>query len=115
MPAITYRTAMKLDGVVFTPETLDASTDTFTYKTNKAALLVFVNTTGASRTVNILGDEVTTAKIPGVGAVDISGGYDMTVGNGKMGVISLGAISEYLEGTIAITGSVGLLATILEL
>ena len=61
------------------------------------------------------GNGGTTVSVPGVGSVDVSAGYSVgSIAAGAHVVIPLASISAYLQGTIAITGGTGLVATLME-
>ena len=96
-----------------TKTTLTAS-DTFTYVPRGRQVLILENVTAGALTVNIDGDGATTVNVGGVGAVDISGGFS----TGEIAIdgivaIPLDSISEYLAGTIEVTGGTGIEATLL--
>jgi hypothetical protein len=55
-------------------------------------------------TVNLDGDGGTTTSTQGAGIVDVSGGYDVTVGIDELVPVPLNSIAAYLSGTVAVTG-----------
>lgn len=97
-----------------TVTTLGAS-DTFVYSSSKNPILILNNVTGGALTPNIDGDGGTTVPVRGIGAVDVTGGYDVpSIAAGDSAAIPLNTIGEYLQGTIDITAGVGIEAQILE-
>ena len=91
--------------------TLGAS-DTFTYVVGST--LILNNVTAGALTPNIDGDGGTTVSVRGVGSVDVSGGYTTpSIPAGGYAAIPLDSISEYLKGTITVTGGDGIEASIL--
>ena len=91
--------------------TLGAS-DTFTYV--PGSTLILNNVTGGALTPNIDGDGATTVPVRGIGAVDVSGGYDVpSIGAGESAAIPLDTIAKYLQGDIAVTGADGIEAQLL--
>lgn len=91
------------------------SSDTFTYTASKDPVLILNNVTGGALTVTIDGDGATTVAVQGVGSVDVSGGYSTgSIASGDTVAIPLDTISQYLQGTITMTGGTGIEATLLE-
>lgn len=97
-----------------TKTTLTAS-DTLTYNTARQQLLLLQNTTGAIVNVTIDGNGGTTVAVPGYGSVDVSAGKVIAVPANGQTAVKLSAISVYLQGTIAVTGGVGVTAMLFEL
>lgn len=62
------------------------------------------NQSGSPVTINIDGDGGTYVTCAGVGVVDVSGGYDIAVADGEIVPVSLATISQFLQGTVAVTG-----------
>lgn len=97
-----------------TRTTLGAS-DTFVFQAAKNPILVLDNVTAGALTVTIDGDGGSTVQVPGVGAVSVAAGYSTgSIAAGAQVAIPLNSISEYLRGTIAVTGGTGILAELLE-
>ena len=97
-----------------TETTLDG-TDTFTYKAGVNQTLTLRNATGGALTPLIDGDGAGTVEVSGVGAIDISAGYQMgSIGAGEVATIKTETIKKFLVGTIAMTGGTGIVATLLE-
>lgn len=116
MPAITATDVYATGVVTVTETTLNGSTDTLTYNTGRRAVLVLRNATAGALTPVIDGDGATTVHVPGVGSVDLSGGYSVgSIAAGAVKSIYLDSISEYLAGDISITGGTGIIATLLEM
>ena len=98
-----------------TETTLDGSSDTFTYRSGRDAVLILRNPTAGGITAVIDGDGAGTVPVSGVGNVDISSGYSTgSIAAGAVAAIPLDTIAKYLAGTIAITGGTGLIAPLLE-
>lgn len=88
-----------------TVTTLGAS-DTFTYSSGD--ILHIENVTAGAITPNLDGDGSTTVALPGVGSIDVSGGYTTdSIGIGAKAVIPLDSVSAYLKGTVTVTGGDG--------
>lgn len=112
MAAITATSVLGAPPKTITETTLGAS-DTLTYKTK--SLLLLRNPTGGALTPVIDGDGGTTVLAPGLGSVDVSGGYSVgSVAAGAHVVIALDTIASYLKGTITITGGDAMVACLLE-
>ena len=95
--------------------TLDGSGDTFTYKESTNPVLIMRNATAGALSPVIDGAGGTVVPVPGVGNVNVSGGYPVgSIAAGAAVAIPLYTIREYLKGTIAITGGNGLVCSLLE-
>lgn len=112
--AVITPTAMGNGRVTVAKTTLTA-TDTFVFNPRVRQILVLENETGIPATVTIVGDDVTSVQVPGVGAVDISAGFTGVIADGARVAIDLGTIREYLRGDIEVTGGIGLVASLLVL
>ena len=115
MATVTAYDVRLLGRQAITPTTLTADDD-FVLNTRQQVLVVS-NTTGGDLTINILGDQATTVACPGVGNVDVSGGFDALVSDGQTIYIPINSIRSYLSDTTNqpnITGGTGLAAYILE-
>lgn len=84
--------------------TLSAS-DTITFDRRFKQLLVVTNPTGGSLTLKIDGDGGATVNKPGVGAVTVSGGYDIAIPAGASRAVLLSSISDYCQGVVTLTGA----------
>jgi hypothetical protein len=99
---------------VLTETTLNG-TDSLVYDQSKTPILVLRNPTAGALSPVIDGNGGTTVNVTGIGAVDVSGGYAVgSIAAGASVAIPLVTIREYLQGTIAITGGTGLVASLLE-
>lgn len=108
-------TNMQGSGVRTVTETTLTASDTFTFNAGSNPILVLRNGTGGSLTVTIDGSGGTTVPVAGLGNVDVSSGYSTgSIAAGVVKAIPLNTISAYLQGTIAVTGGTGILATLLE-
>lgn len=97
-----------------TETTLTGTADTFTFTENRGQILILRNPTGGALTPIIDGNGGTTVTVPKVGSVDVSGGYAVgSIAAGAAVAIPLDSIALYLQGTIAITGGTGLVASLL--
>lgn len=93
-----------VDGVVnvITRTQLDG-TDTLG---SKSGSLYIQNETGSPEVLTIDGDAAPTAlECAGAGELDLSAGYNVTIAAGGTVKVPLGKISQYLNGTVAITGA----------
>lgn len=115
MPAITATSLQGSGKRTLTETTLNGSTDSFVYKPLTTPILTLRNATGGALTPVIDGNGGTTVNVAGIGSVDVSAGYSVgSIAAGAHVVIPLNSISEYLKGTIAITGGTGIIATLME-
>lgn len=90
-------------------------TDDFVYTKGRRAILVLDNVTAGALAPVIDGDGGTTVPVSGVGSVSVSGGYAVpSIAAGAKAIIPLDAKAEYLTGTIAVSGGVGIKAMLLE-
>jgi hypothetical protein len=114
MATITATSMIGAGAHLLSVTTLGAS-DTFTYNPSKNPILVLDNVTGGALTPNIDGASGTTVAVKGVGDVSVASGYTVpSIAAGGRVAISLNTISEYLRGTIALTGGTGIKASLLE-
>ena len=96
--------------------TLGAS-DTFVYDPSAPnSLLCLRNPTGGALTLTITGSTASAAiVVKGFGTVSAAAGYSTgAIAAGGARVIPLDSISEYLAGTITMTGASGLVASYLK-
>lgn len=95
-------------------ETTLTASDTFTYAPNTGMVLSLRNPTAGALSPVIDGNAGTTVGVPGVGNIDVSGGYAVgSIAAGAAVAIPLDSIRHYLQGTIAVTGGSGLIATLI--
>jgi hypothetical protein len=114
MPAITATPLTGLGKRAVTETTLNG-TDSLVYDQSKTPILVLRNPTAGALSPVIDGNGGTTVNVNGIGVVDVSGGYAVgAIAAGEAVAIPLVTIREYLQGTIAITGGTGLVASLLE-
>ncbi|MCB1321395.1 MAG: hypothetical protein KDK34_14140 [Leptospiraceae bacterium] len=114
MAVITPTETVSTTEVEIARTTLGAS-DTFAYTEGTTKYLVIDNVTAGSLTPNIDGDGATTAYFPGVGVVDLTGGYTLgSIAAGEIFILDLDHIKQYLQGTITLTGGDAAEAYILE-
>jgi len=105
-------TSLQGSGSRVVSETVLGASDTFTF--NDGDVLLIFNDTAGAITPNIVGDEATSVGVPGVGSVDVSGGYPFpSIAIGDEVVVPLSSISKYLKGTISLTGADGATAKLL--
>lgn len=89
--------------------------DTITFDAKKKQLLVLRNTTGGALTATIDGSTGTTVNAPGIGPVDVSGGYAIAVAAGASKAVLLSTIKHYCQGVVHITGAANLTAQLFDL
>lgn len=106
MAAITSTTATGIGSFSCNEQTLSSS-DTITIDAGKKQLLVCRNATGGSLTLKIDGDGGTTASIPGLGSVSVSGGYDIVIPATESRAVVLSTISYYTQGVVTLSGASG--------
>lgn len=104
MAAITSIDARQAGSFTATPTTLSSS-DTITFDSRFKQLLVVHNPTGGALTLKIDGDGNTTVNKPGLGAVSVSGGYDIAIPAGATRAVVLSKISDYCAGVVTLTGA----------
>lgn len=113
--AVIAATSTKQNGP-FTPTvtTLTAA-DTLVYLPSRHQLLELRNTTGTPVVVTIDGDGGTTISPAGYGGtISVASGKPITVpANGIQSVV-LSTISAFTQGTVAVTGGVGVVAVLYE-
>ena len=115
MPAITA-TNMQGSGKRTLTETTLNGTDSLVFNSAASPVLVLRNPTAGALSPVIDGNGGTTVSVAGIGSVDVSGGYAVGSIAATTGIVAipLNSISAYLQGTIAITGGTGLVATLME-
>lgn len=114
MAAITSIDATQPGAFTAAITTLTAA-DTITFSPSKKQLLVLRNGTGASLTLVIDGASGTTVTASGVGVIDVSGGYSITVAASASKAVVLGTISAYCQGVVNLTGASGMSAQLFDL
>lgn len=112
MATIT-KTAMGGPGVRAVTEVTLTSSNTFAYEPGTGQVLILRNPTAGAISSVIDGADGTTVPAPGIGAVDVSGGYSVgSIPAGAVRAIPLDTISAYLQGAINVTGT-GLVAVLM--
>lgn len=97
-------------------ETTLTGTDDFVFSKGRSKYLILRNPTAGALTVTIDGDGAVSQPVTGVGSVDLTGGFvTSAIGVGAVRIIPLDTIASYLAGTIAVTGSTGIVASLLEI
>ncbi len=97
------------NGPVTITRTVLSASDTLTY--SPGAVLELYNTTASPVVVTIDGSGATTISPTGYGGtVDISAGKAITVPASSTVYVQLDSIAAFLQGTIAVTGGVGVTA-----
>lgn len=92
------------------------ASDTFTYLPGKNQELILYNITASPVVVTLDGSAGTTVLVPGAGAttVSIASGLAVTVPANDWQIVRLDTIPAYLQGTIAMTGGVGVIAVLIS-
>lgn len=114
MAAIDSINAAQL-GSFASPVTTLTSSDTITFNPNKKQLLVVRNGTGGSVTLKIDGEGGSTVQVPGIGVVNVAGGYDIVIADGASAAVVLSTISAYCKGVVTLTGASGATAQLFDL
>lgn len=104
MAAITQNLLTGTGAREITPTTLSSS-DTLTYRPGKGQVLTVINASGGPLTLNIDGDGQDDFIAAGYGTVDVSGGLDITIPDGDYYAVPLDTISQFLQGTVTLTGA----------
>lgn len=113
--ATIAKTSVAVNGDTAMAETTLGASDTFAFVRGKTKYLILRNPTAGALTVNIDGAGATSQPVAGVGSIDLTAGFSTAaIGAGAVKVIPLDSISSYLAGVIAVTGGVGIIASILE-
>lgn len=96
-------------------KTILTSADVLTYTAGQNAELIMYNITASPVVVTIDGASVTSVAVPGAGVTtaDLSAGLAVTVPANGFTVVRLDTCSAYLLGAVAVTGGVGVIATII--
>lgn len=92
------------------------ASDTFTYVPGANQELILYNITGSPVVVTLDGAGGTTVTVPGAGAstFSVASGLPVTVPANDWQVVRLDTISAYLQGVIAMTGGVGVIAALIS-
>lgn len=91
------------------------ASDTFVYNARRNPVLLLRNGTAGALTVTIDGAGGTSVRVAGIGNVSVAPGYSTgSIAAGGFVAIVLSTISEYLKGTIAVSGGTGISASLLE-
>lgn len=114
MATIAQSSAAVVGQFTVTETTLGAS-DTFAYDSNQKYLMILRNTTASPVTVTVDGSGASNAiPVPGYGNVDATAGKALTVPANGVIAVRLATISAFLQGTIAVTGGTGVVASIVS-
>lgn len=103
-------------GVRNVTETTLTSSDTFVYRQGAGQQLQLRNVTGGALTVTITGADSVATTFPGGGSINYAGGYStgsIAATTGHV-IIPLDTISDYLRGTLTVTGGTGIKASIVS-
>lgn len=112
MATIT-KTSMAGPGARAVTEVTLTASNTFAHEPGTGQVLILRNATASAVTCTIDGADGTTFPAPGIGSIDVSGGYAVgSIPAGAVRAIPLDTIAAYLQGTINVTGT-GLVAVLL--
>jgi hypothetical protein len=115
--AVIAKTNMTSNAAVTVTSTTMTASDTFVYDPSRRAFLELRNTTGGPLSPVIVGSTNAPVFVNGYGNAPVAGGYTaigaIPATTGRV-CIELAAISQWLNGTITVTGGTGLTATIFE-
>ena len=115
MPAITATSVLGSLARVITETVLNGTTDSLVFNTTRNPLLNLRNPTAGALSPSIVGSSATTVAVAGIAPVNVATGYAVgSIAVGAMVSIPLNSIAGYLSGTITLTGSTGLVATLME-
>ena len=101
----------------FTPtKTILSASDTLTFTEGTGQELLMYNITGSPVVVTLDGASGTTVVVPGTGGTTLSvaSGYAVTVAANGFSIVRLDTIPAYLNGAVAVTGGVGVIACITQ-
>lgn len=112
MPDIA-KTSLRTGRVAVAETTLDGTTDGFIYGASRGEVLILRNPTAGVLSPVIDGADATAVSVPGVGNVDVSGGYAVgSIAAGASVAVDLDSIRAYLLGAVTITGGAGLVGSL---
>jgi hypothetical protein len=103
-------------GVFAAPKVSLTGADTLNFEGTQDQELILYNTTASPVVVNIDGAGGTTVVIPGTGGVtaSVASGLAVTVPANDFQIVRLQNVSAYLQGAVAVTGGVGVVAAIIQ-
>jgi hypothetical protein len=103
-------------GVFAAPKVSLTGTDTLTFVGTLDQELILYNITASPVVVTIDGAGGTTVVIPGTGGVtaSVASGLAVTVPANDFQIVRLQNVSAYLQGAVAVTGGVGVVAAIIQ-
>ena len=111
MAAITEVVVTGVNTPVTATRTILSAADTLVYSSGANQRLVLWNETASPVVVTIDGSGGTTVSPAGLGqAISVAAGIAITVGADASVVVQLDKISAYCQGTVAVTGGVGVTA-----
>lgn len=115
MATITATTLRGTKGAVTATVTTLTASDVLPYVSGGQQVLQLFNTTALPVVVTIDGAGSTTISPEGYGGtLDVSAGKAITVGANATVFVNLDSISAFLAGAVAVTGGVGVTATLLS-
>lgn len=115
MATVTETPINGLGVAAMTLVTLTGTADTFTYRQGTGQILVLRNATGGSLSPIIDGDGGASIPVDGLGMISVASGYAVgSIAAGAAAAIPLDTIYHYLQGSIAITGGTGIVASLLR-
>lgn len=102
-------------GAFAATETVMSASDTITFTPSVRQLLTLRNTTASPVVVTIDGADGTTVAVAGLGNVSVAAGLAVTVPASTSVAIVLSTISAYLQGSVVLSGGVGVSARVINL
>ena len=111
MALITQTQATDGNLAVIIARTVLSASDTLTYTPGSKQVFVLYNTTASLVTATIIGSAATTISPAGYGGtISVAAGKPISVPGGSTVLLELDDMSSFLQGTVSITGGVGLTA-----
>ena len=103
-------------GVFAAPKTILTASDTLSFVGSADQELILYNATASAVVVTLDGANGTTVVIPGTGGVtaSVASGLAVTVPANDFQIVRLQNVSAYLQGAVAVTGGVGVVACIIQ-
>lgn len=113
MATIAQTTIADKIGEFTVTETTLTGTDVLVYAPGTGQRLTLRNPTGGAINITIDGAGSTAITPQGYGkTLDVSAGYVIAVPAGAMKCVNLDKISAFLQGAVAVTGTVGVVASL---
>lgn len=113
MATIAQTTVKGVNGPVTATRTTMTASDTLAFQAGSGQVLTLANNSGSPITATFTGSVQPNINVPGYGGtVSTADGKAVAVAANSTVVLALDSISQFLQGTVTITGGTGLIATL---